>query len=283
MGDEGGFSSYYIHYRNNEEFRRLLLSIASVLLKGSTTESITTGLQLFTHNKIELQELYIQPWAEIWQRFMWRILVIIGDDFEATINLDSARANLERLTRIIKPAHTLLDIGFIWGESFYFTVGCTDVVDLETGEPITQPTYKRFEFDYGENLKFDKLMEDPYCLLDGYAFTGYAGDNAPWHLRTPNARFAACEDYIFKMDTKNEEQINLSDINDECFINIGKNYSETFDKSNISEEPTGIQTYIQLGINFDYDTSVMDNKFIRLDYPLVITMTGNKLENRVEN
>lgn len=288
MGDRGGFSPYYIHYRNNSEFRRLLLAIANVLLHGSRTESIKSGLQLFTHNKIELQELYALPNAEVWQRFMWRILVIIGDDITGTINMDSARKNLERLTRVIKPAHTLLDIGFVWGEDFYFTAGCSDVIDLDSGQPITQNIYKRFEFDYGENLRFDKLMEDPYCLMDGYPVGAPRGDNAPWHVRRGNARITACEDYMMFINTRYSEVITRNDMTEECISSMTTFNEETFNSvTNVIDEVTAIQKFPMQYINPEpetlYDIIFMDSPNIRLDYPLEITMTGDKLENRAEN
>jgi hypothetical protein len=100
---------------DDEGFRNFLLAVVESYLEGSTPESLTRALLLFTSLPIELRENVVdsrRPGSpfDISDQFGFRVEVLLGRNVPP--ELFTLEANLRLLLDLIRPAHTLYRLGF---------------------------------------------------------------------------------------------------------------------------------------------------------------------------
>lgn len=112
------------------EFKEFLLTIIRLYFQGSTADSILEGVQLFTDNAVAVRENFLdarEPGSgfDISDQFGFRIdITIDGDTFpENPFDLEQ---NARLLVNIIRPAHTLYNIRFIFSDVFDSLTEITD-------------------------------------------------------------------------------------------------------------------------------------------------------------
>jgi len=102
---------------NDEEFRKFLLTVIEIYFAGSTPESIKKGVQLFTNLPITIRENYLdtrRPGSlfDISDQFGFRVEIEIADN-NFPPELFTIDANVRILLDLIRPAHTLYNLGFV--------------------------------------------------------------------------------------------------------------------------------------------------------------------------
>lgn len=107
---------------NDKEFKNFLLAIVKIYFQGSTTESIADGIELFTDRVVTITQHYLETEAgsegyDISDQFGMTInFEISGDDVPQNfVALDN---NIKILVRLIKPAHTLFNLRYIFSDDF---------------------------------------------------------------------------------------------------------------------------------------------------------------------
>jgi hypothetical protein len=112
------------------EFKEFLLTIIRLYFQGSTADSILEGVQLFTTNAVAVRENFLDARTpgsgfDISDQFGFRIdITIDGDTFpENPFDLEQ---NTRLLVNIIRPAHTLYNIRFIFSDVFDSLTEITD-------------------------------------------------------------------------------------------------------------------------------------------------------------
>lgn len=102
---------------NDEDFRKFLLTVIDIYFQGSTPEAIRDGVALFTNLPITIRENYIdarRPGSlyDISDQFGFRVEVeISGNNFPPEIF--TIESNVRILLDLIRPAHTLYNLGFV--------------------------------------------------------------------------------------------------------------------------------------------------------------------------
>lgn len=121
---------------SDKKYREFLLGILSSLLKGSTPESIEEGGKIFLNNSVKVVELFLQALKngeiDLENQFIWRLDVEVNDQFDSSIyKIDEVKKGLTYFAEIIKPAHTLFDVRFIYTENLRIGQdGCQQILDV---------------------------------------------------------------------------------------------------------------------------------------------------------
>jgi len=141
---------------NDHEFKEFLLAIIKIYFQGSTTQSIQDGIQLFTDRVVTIVENYLEVEAgaegyDISDQFTFGVnFEIEGEEIpQDFVTLD---ANINLILRIIKPAHTLFRIRYIFSDDF----DTTDPVDGVSDE-------YRFELS---DYHYDDVRKNWFGLKD---------------------------------------------------------------------------------------------------------------------
>jgi len=118
---------------NDEEYRRFLLSLQTILLGGSTKESLRAGGQLWAESlKVNVVELFQAPGSSVTDTHMWFYEVFIpANILELDVNLGVVVNGLNLMAKLIKPAHTLFQVNLIYQEFVRSEDGC--FIDVGTG------------------------------------------------------------------------------------------------------------------------------------------------------
>jgi hypothetical protein len=101
---------------NDESFRNFLLTVIDVYFKGSTPESLRSGIELFTSLPITIKENFLDTRKQgslynISDQFGFRVEVTIDGNFPP--ELFELEQNVRILLDLIRPAHTLYTFGFV--------------------------------------------------------------------------------------------------------------------------------------------------------------------------
>lgn len=104
---------------DDESFREFLLAVIDIFFKGSTPEAIAEGIALFTDSEFTIRELYKEAQRpgspyDISDQFAFLIDFDLQGQF--AINPFDLGANVRLLLEIIRPAHTLYQLRFVFGE-----------------------------------------------------------------------------------------------------------------------------------------------------------------------
>jgi len=122
---------------SDEKYRSFLLSILAVLLNGARPSSIESGVQIFTKAPTKVVELFEQTPPrdpngiyDISDQFKWRYDITVTDQLDAEgLSLQQLQTGLEYLSEVIRPAHTLYLIRFIFAEIFKLQAGCRTLLE----------------------------------------------------------------------------------------------------------------------------------------------------------
>jgi hypothetical protein len=107
---------------SDESFRCFLLAILDILFEGSQPKSLEKAIALFTDEKFTLIEFFKQarnPTSprDISDQFGFSIEFDLNQN-QIPSNLFDLQKNLEQILRIVKPAHTLFGIAYVFGEEY---------------------------------------------------------------------------------------------------------------------------------------------------------------------
>jgi hypothetical protein len=102
---------------DDESFRDFLQAVISIYFKGSTPAALAEGIALFTDSKFTLKELFNPPVGspfDISDQFAFLVDFELQGQFpQNPLELD---ANIQLLLEIIRPAHTLYRLRFVFGD-----------------------------------------------------------------------------------------------------------------------------------------------------------------------
>jgi len=104
---------------DDESFRNFLLAVIDIYFQGSTPEAIASGISLFTDAQFTIRELYEDARTpgspyDISDQFSFLVDFELQGQFPTNpLQLD---ANTRLLLEIIRPAHTLYRLRFLFGE-----------------------------------------------------------------------------------------------------------------------------------------------------------------------
>ena len=109
---------------SQQDYRRLLQSLISILFQGSTKKALEQGASLFLQSDVQIIEIVFSEGSDISQQFTFTADVLLGQSSLQGIDLITLSSNLTHVFNLVKPAHVYIIQRFIWSDQFNFQAGC---------------------------------------------------------------------------------------------------------------------------------------------------------------